>query len=76
MAQLLASLFYCSYNLICRPGTKKKRLSNINEHGLDFVGCEAVFDGLTYVYEDDFQVISLREAEKYEIKRYIKEISR
>jgi uncharacterized protein len=85
---------------------EKKRLSNIKDHGLDFVGCEVVFDELNYTYEDvqvrygeqrfcvigwldgilvhltyteredDFHAISLREAEKHEIKRYFKEISR
>lgn len=85
---------------------EKKRLSNIKDHGLDFEGCEAIFDNLTHIYEDlrdryeeqrfcvvgwlngmvvhltytereeDFHAISLREAVKHEIKRYIKEISR
>ena len=85
---------------------ENKRLSNIKDHGLDFVGCEVVFDELNYMYEDvqarygeqricvigwldgilvhltytdredDFHAISLREAEKHEIKRYYKEISR
>ena len=83
-----------------------KRRSNIKDHGLDFIGCEEIFDGQTFVYEDtrknygeqrlcvvgwfrvmvvhmtyterknDFHVISLRKAEKYEVKRYIEEISR
>lgn len=83
-----------------------KRLSNIRKHGLDFQGCEAIFDGPVVVYEDarvrygelrlnaigwlngrvvvmtytergdDFHVISLREARKHEIRRYIKAISR
>ena len=85
---------------------EKKRLSNIKDHGLDFMGCESIFDNYTYVYEDiqdrygeqrlcavgwlngmvvhltytergeDFQAISLGEAEKHEIKRYVKEVSR
>lgn len=85
---------------------ENKRLLNIKDHGLDFVGCEAIFDNPTFVYEDarerygeqrlcavgwlngmvvhltyterkeDFHAISLRQAEKHEIKRYIKEISR
>ena len=84
---------------------ERKRSINIRNHGLDFVGCEAVFDGPVLVLEDsrqnygeqrlcalgwldgmlvhmtyteratDFHVISLREAEKYEIKRYVQEIS-
>jgi uncharacterized protein len=83
-----------------------KRLSNIKDHELDFIGCEVIFDGLVFVFEDtrvkygeqrlcaigwlkdavvhmtyteredDFHVISLRKAEKHEIKRYIEEISR
>lgn len=31
---------------------EKKRLSNIKDHGLDFEGCEAIFDNLTHIYED------------------------
>jgi len=83
-----------------------KRLTNIRKHGLDFQGCEAVFDGpvvvdedtrgrygelrlnatgwlngqvvvMTYTErDDDFHVISLREAKKHEIRRYIKEVAR
>ena len=30
-----------------------KRLRNIREHGLDFIGCEAVFDGPVVSDEDD-----------------------
>ena len=82
-----------------------KRRTNIRKHGLDFKGCESIFDGpvavleddradygelrlnvvgwfgatlvhMTYVEQaDDFQVISLRKAEKHEIKRYIAETS-
>ena len=83
-----------------------KRLKNIEHHGLDFVGCESIFDGQVFAFEDlsqaygeqrmcvlgwldgtivhltytdredDFHAISLRKAEKHEIKRFIKEISR
>ncbi len=82
-----------------------KRKVNIRKHGLDFVGCEAIFDApvsitedvsksygeqrlnaigwlqglvvcMTYTERDeDFHVISLREAEKHEVRRFIKEIS-
>ncbi|MDP2835179.1 MAG: BrnT family toxin [Pseudomonadota bacterium] len=75
-----------------------KRQLNLRNHGLDFVGCEAVFDGpvetwddnreaygelrinllgllngvvvhMTYTERgDDLHVISLRKAEKYEIR--------
>ena len=84
---------------------ERKRSTNIRNYGLDFVGCEAIFDGPVLVLEDsrqnygeqrlcalglldsilvhmtyteraaDFHVTSLREAEKYEIKRYVQEIS-
>jgi uncharacterized protein len=30
-----------------------KRLSNIKDHGLDFVGCEVVFDGPVVAWDDD-----------------------
>lgn len=30
-----------------------KRRSNLKEHGLDFVGCERVFDGPVITQEDD-----------------------
>lgn len=83
-----------------------KRRRNLREHGLDFTGCEALFDGpvvvledrrdrygelrlnaigwldgqvvhLTYVErDDDFHAISLRKAEKHEIRRYVQETTR
>ena len=83
-----------------------KRLSNIQEHGLDFIGCEVVFDGpittreddrlyygeqrinllgwlanqvihMTYTErEDDFHVISLRKATKYEAREYFSHVHR
>ena len=82
-----------------------KRLRNIKAHGLDFIGCEEVFDSPVVSWEDDRDaygerrinvlgwlhgivvhmtytergdephVISLRKAEKHEIRRYAKEIS-
>jgi len=85
---------------------ERKHQLNIKDHGLDFLGCEAIFDGQVFVYEDkresygelrlvaigwlkgqvvhmtyterdeDFHVISLREAEKHEIRRFIQETSR
>jgi uncharacterized protein len=30
-----------------------KRLSNIKDHELDFIGCEAVFDGPVVSWDDD-----------------------
>ena len=83
-----------------------KRESNIKMHGLDFMGCEAVFDcpvvtwdddreaygelrinllgwlhgtvvHLTYTErDDDLHVISLRKAEKHEIRYFITQIAR
>jgi uncharacterized protein len=32
---------------------KSKRKRNIKEHGLDFVGCDSVFDGSVITREDD-----------------------
>ncbi len=82
---------------------ESKRLRNIKRHGLDFIGCEAVFVGPVVTWEDDREVygehrisllgwlngivvqmtytergdephdISLRKAEKHEIRRYAKE---
>ena len=81
-----------------------KRQDNIRDHGLDFEGCEAIFDGPISVKEDkrerygelrlnvvgwlrglvvhmtytergdDFHVISLREAERHEARRFFKEV--
>jgi uncharacterized DUF497 family protein len=31
---------------------EKKRLANIKAHGLDFVGCEAIWDNFTVTRED------------------------
>jgi uncharacterized protein len=82
-----------------------KRRVNIAKHGLDFEGCEAIFDHPVWVYEDasqsygeqrlcavgwkdgglvhmtyaerddDFHVISLREAERHEARKYFREVS-
>ena len=32
---------------------ERKRLSNLEKHGIDFVGCESIFEGLTVTMEDD-----------------------
>jgi len=83
-----------------------KRQNNLRQHGLDFLGCEAVFDGPVVSWDDarafygeqrinvlgflngvvvhrtytdrgdDLHIISLRKAEKHEIKRYAQGISR
>jgi uncharacterized DUF497 family protein len=82
---------------------EKKRLANIKAHGLDFLGCEAIWDQFTVTREDIRQayreqrlvafgrlnrqvvvlvyterrrgphIISLRKAEKYEARYYLKE---
>ncbi|MDR3299979.1 MAG: BrnT family toxin [Candidatus Accumulibacter sp.] len=79
---------------------ENKRLLNLRAHGLDFVGCEAIFDSPMMSLEDareaygeqrlnafgflngevvrltysergeDLRVISLRKAEKHEIKLF------
>jgi len=85
---------------------ENKRQRNIAIHGLDFVGCDAVFDGPMVSWEDaqesygeqrinalgflngivvhityterseDLHVISLRKAEKHEIRYFAQELSR
>lgn len=85
---------------------ESKRALNVRKHGIDFPGCEALFDGPVVVYEDkrmtygefrlnaigwldgrvvhmtyteredDFHVISIREVEKHEVRRYFQEVSR
>jgi uncharacterized DUF497 family protein len=85
---------------------ENKRQDNIARHGVDFVGCDAIFDGpvvswedaredygeqrinllgwlrgrvMHLTYTDDGEVlraISLRHAEKPEVRRYAKEITR
>jgi uncharacterized DUF497 family protein len=85
---------------------ESKRALNVRKHGIDFPGCQAIFDGPVVVYEDrrlsygelrlnvigwldgqvvhmsyteredDFHVISIREAEKHEVRRYFQEVSR
>ena len=84
---------------------ERERQSNLKNHGLDFLGCEAVFDGpvvtwdddrvaygelrinllgwlngmvvhLTYTErQDDLHVISLRKAEKHEIRYFVTQIT-
>ena len=85
---------------------KNKRQRNIREHGLDFVGCDAVFDSPVVAWDDDrkaygelrinllgflngvvvhltytergndLHVISLRKAEKHEIRYFAQKISK
>ena len=42
----------CSYNQNMPTWDEPKRLRNIKNHGLDFVACEAVFDGPVVTWED------------------------
>ena len=95
--------FARSYNQSMPTWDEPKRLRNVKNRGLDFVGCEAVFNGpvvtwedareaygeqrinllgwlqgiivhITYTERDDEpHIISLRKAEKHEIRRYAKE---
>ena len=85
---------------------ENKRLENIVKHGLDFVGCDAIFDGPVFSCEDDrdhygeqrirtlgflhdgvvhftytvrgedFHAISLRKAEKHEVRFFEKMLTR
>ena len=103
---MLALGLICSYTARMPTWDEKKRLLNIRDHGIDFVGCEVIFDGpiavleddrdrygelrlnavgwlnamlvhMTYTErEDDFHVISLRKAEKHEVKSFIRQTSR
>ena len=80
-----------------------KRLRNLKSHGLDFDGCEAVFDGPVVTWEDareaygehstnllgwlegivapltyaergdEPHTVSLRKAEKHEVRHYAKQ---
>lgn len=55
-----------------------KRQLNIRNHGLDFMGCDAVFDGLvvhlTYTeHGEDLHAISLRKATKHETRYFFSE---
>jgi hypothetical protein len=91
--------------LIVVTWDESKRQTNLQNHELDFVGCDAVFDSPVFAWDDDreaygelrinllgwlngvvvhmtytergddLHVISLRKAEKHEIRRYIAEIS-
>jgi uncharacterized DUF497 family protein len=83
-----------------------RRLANIARHGLDFIGCDILFDGPVHSWEDgreaygeqgfctlgflngdlvhltctvrgdDLHVISLRKAEKHEIRLFAQRFSR
>jgi uncharacterized DUF497 family protein len=98
-------LAFRSYNERMPTWDDPKRRENIRKHGYDFPGCERIFDGPVWVYEDkriaygelrlcavgwlqgqvmhmtyteredDFHIISLREAEKYEVNRFFQEVS-
>lgn len=42
----------CSYSQLVVTWDERKREANIRRHGLDFAGCEAVFDGPVLTVED------------------------
>jgi uncharacterized DUF497 family protein len=88
----------------CRPGMTRSDEKTFASTATIFPGCERIFDGPVWVYEDkrlaygelrlcavgwlqgqvmhmtyteredDFHVISLREAEKYEVSRFFQEV--
>ena len=96
----------CYYNLLVITWDEAKRQANIAKHGVDFVGCDAIFDGpvlgeedgreaygeqrinvlgllhgqiMHLTYTDDGEImraISLRQAEKPEVRRYVKTLFR
>jgi len=43
---------YCYYNMSNVTWDAEKRRANIKRHGLDFVGCEAIWDDFTVTRED------------------------
>ncbi len=49
-------LVFCYYNIIVTTWDEDKRRSNIKHHGLDFAGCEAIWDHFTITREDVRQV--------------------
>ena len=48
----LAHLVFCYYTLLVTTWDEAKRRTNIKDHGLDFVGCEAIWDNFTITRED------------------------
>ena len=48
----LAGTAFRSYNEIMPTWDDSKRSANIRKHGYDFRGCERIFDGPVWVYED------------------------
>lgn len=43
---------YCYYKQLMVSWDETKRLSNLQDHGLDFVGADAIWDGFTVTRED------------------------
>ena len=43
----------CYYNLLVITWDESKRQANLRQHGLDFVGCEVVFDYPVITRDDD-----------------------
>lgn len=98
-------LFICLYNITMFAWDESKRQTNIREHGMDFIGCDAVFDGPVVAWDDtreaygelrinllgfldgvvvhltytergnDLHIISLRKAEKHEIRKFAQGLS-
>src|SRR3990170_4575824 len=50
----LARDTFCIYTLAMEfTWSERKRSLNLKQHGLDFIDAVAVFEGLTFTYEDD-----------------------
>lgn len=45
-------LGYCYYKIIMASWDQSKRQSNLRDHGLDFLGVDATWDGFTVTRED------------------------
>jgi uncharacterized DUF497 family protein len=43
---------YCYYKIIMASWDESKRRSSLRDHGLDFVGADAIWDGFTVTRED------------------------
>ena len=48
----LAEHVFRSYNTLMPTWDERKQRENIRKHGYDFSGCERIFDGPVWVYED------------------------
>jgi uncharacterized DUF497 family protein len=52
VSRVLAYQVYCYYNILVATWDEAKRQRNIKDHGLVFVGCEAIWDKFTITRED------------------------